>query len=86
VEQIIRPNLLNEKEAAELLHVSVSALRRWRRERRGPGFARIEGCVRYDMRAIELFLAEHSSPGSDNNEIETGAYSGRHNVRSTLQV
>jgi hypothetical protein len=55
------PQMLSEKQAARMLSVSVAALRRWRRERRGPQFARIERCVRYDLRAIEVFLAENSS-------------------------
>jgi predicted site-specific integrase-resolvase len=53
--------LVNEKQAARILAVSISALRRWRREGRGPQFARLERCVRYDVRAIESFLAENSS-------------------------
>jgi hypothetical protein len=59
------PQLLSEKQAARVLAVSVAALRRWRREGRGPRFTRLERCVRYDMRAIERFLAENSS----RNEI-----------------
>lgn len=55
------PQLLSEKQAARILAVSIAALRRWRREGRGPQFTRLERCVRYDMRAIERFLAEHSS-------------------------
>jgi hypothetical protein len=49
------PQLLSEKQAARLLAVSVAALRRWRREGRGPKFARVEACIRYDLRAIEEF-------------------------------
>src|SRR5215469_16224644 len=33
------PQLLTEKEAARVLTVSIAALRRWRRERRGPQFS-----------------------------------------------
>ena len=54
------PQLLNEKQAARMLAVSVAALRRWRREGRGPQFARLQRCVRYDLRAIEQFLAMNS--------------------------
>jgi len=53
--------LVNEQEASRLLACSVAALRRWRRERRGPEFTRLERCVRYDLRALERFLTEHSS-------------------------
>ena len=55
------PQMISEKQAARMLSVSVAALRRWRREKRGPQFARIERCVRYDVRVIERFLAENSS-------------------------
>lgn len=55
------PQMLNEKQTARLLACSVAALRRWRREGRGPIFTRVERCVRYDLRALERFLAEHSS-------------------------
>ena len=55
------PQMLNEKQAARVLCVSVAALRRWRRERRGPAFSHLERCVRYDVREIEHFLAKNSS-------------------------
>jgi hypothetical protein len=55
------PQLLSEKQASRVLAVSVAALRRWRREGRGPRFAKLERCIRYDVRALERFLAEHSS-------------------------
>jgi len=53
--------MLNEKQAASVLSVSVAALRRWRREGRGPGFVRLERCIRYDLRTLESFLQERSS-------------------------
>ena len=53
--------LLNERQAARIMAVSVSALRRWRREGRGPQFTHLERCVRYDIRAIERFLVQNSS-------------------------
>lgn len=55
------PRMLNETAVAKALSVSVSALRRWRREGRGPVFTHLEKCVRYDVREIDRFLAEHSS-------------------------
>jgi len=57
----IIPQMLDETEVARALAVSVAALRRWRREGRGPQFKRLERCVRYDLRAIERFLAENRS-------------------------
>jgi hypothetical protein len=55
------PQLLNERQAGRVLGVSVAALRRWRREHRGPEFVHCERCVRYDLRSIERFLTENSS-------------------------
>jgi len=57
----VAPQMLNERQAAHILAVSIAALRRWRREGRGPRFTRLERCIRYDMRAIESFLSDHSS-------------------------
>jgi len=53
--------LVRENEASRLLSVSIAALRRWRREGRGPDFIRCEGCIRYDLRAIEQYLEANSS-------------------------
>jgi predicted site-specific integrase-resolvase len=55
------PQMLSEKQAARILAVSIAALRRWRREGRGPEFTRLERCVRYNVRSIECWLAENSS-------------------------
>ena len=58
---LILPQMLNEKQAAHILSVSVAALRRWRRERRGPQFTRLERCVRYETRAIKEWIAENTT-------------------------
>src|SRR5271167_4551145 len=55
------PRLLDEKQTARIMAVSVAALRRWRHVGRGPQFVRLERCVRYDMRTIERFLSQNSS-------------------------
>lgn len=55
------PQLLDEKRAAQLLAVSVAALRRWRREQRGPEFVHLERCVRYPARSLERYLVENLS-------------------------
>ena len=54
--------LVNEKEAARMLAVAVSSLRRWRREQRGPAFIKVEHSVRYDLRALERYVKLSSSP------------------------
>jgi hypothetical protein len=53
--------LVTEVQTAKMLAVSVAALRRWRREGRGPNFTHCERCVRYDLRSIERFLEQNSS-------------------------
>ena len=53
--------LLNEREAAKILAVSVAALRRWRHEQRGPQFVRCERCIRYSLNELSKFVALNSS-------------------------
>lgn len=67
------PQMLDEVQVARVLAVSIAALRRWRREGRGPIFTRLERCVRYDLRSIELFLAENSSGNKRATEPQTEA-------------
>lgn len=65
--------LVNEKQAARILAVSVSALRRWRREGRGPEFTRLERCVRYSVRSIECWLVENSSGNRKSADSQSAA-------------
>ncbi|HEU0122630.1 MAG TPA: helix-turn-helix domain-containing protein [Bryobacteraceae bacterium] len=48
--------LLNEREVAEQLGVSVAAVRRWRLEKRGPAWCKVESLVRYEPAALEEYL------------------------------
>ena len=59
--------VVREAEAARILAVSVAALRRWRREGRGPTFVRIERCVRYRVADLEHFLRRSSVPASEQS-------------------
>jgi hypothetical protein len=68
--------LITEIQAAKMLAVSVAALRRWRREDRGPAFTRCERCVRYDIRAIEKFLSENSSLNKKASDSRSTASRG----------
>ncbi len=68
--------MINEKQAAAVLSVSVAALRRWRREGRGPEFTRLERCVRYSIRAVENFVAENAS--TKKLPIRSRQQNGRH--------
>jgi predicted DNA-binding transcriptional regulator AlpA len=52
--------LVNEKNAAQILGCTVSALRRWRREMRGPQWVRLGRLIRYQDRALEAFVAAHT--------------------------
>jgi hypothetical protein len=67
------PRLLSEREAAALLAVSVAALRRWRREKRGPQFIHLERCIRYDLCSIERFLAENNSENKRAADSQSAA-------------
>jgi excisionase family DNA binding protein len=48
--------LLNEKEAAEYLNVSVGLLRRWRLFRQGPNYVKLGRLVRYERSALEAYI------------------------------
>jgi hypothetical protein len=58
-----RPSLLNEFEAADLLHLDISTIRRWRwmslKGRRwvGPRFLKLGRTVRYDPLDLEAYIA-----------------------------
>jgi hypothetical protein len=72
------PHLLSEREASRILAVSVAALRKWRRERRGPQFIQLERCIRYDLRSIERFLAVNNS---DNKKAADSRSAAQMEVR-----
>ena len=59
----LTPVLLNDVEAADYLTVSVSSLRRWRGERKGPRFIRIEGVIRYSSHDLDEYLAAQTEGG-----------------------
>jgi predicted DNA-binding transcriptional regulator AlpA len=50
-------DLLQENEVAQLLTVSVAALRRWRVERRGPKYIKLGALVRYRRSDVELWIS-----------------------------
>jgi len=49
--------LLNERQAADLLNMKVTTLRRWRWAGKGPAFLKIGGAVRYDPAELDRFVA-----------------------------
>ncbi len=48
--------LVNVKQAADRLGVQPRTLMRWRKERRGPRFKRIVGCIRYSTEDLDEFI------------------------------
>ena len=56
-----QPDILNEKQVAAYLNMSVSAVRRWRLFRKGPKFVKIGSAVRYKRGDIETWM--DSLPG-----------------------
>ena len=48
--------LLREQEAAAILNVKVSTLRRWRWAGKGPRFRKIGGAVRYSVEDLKTFI------------------------------
>ena len=63
------PLVVSEKEASRILAISVSALRKWRREQRGPAFIRYGRAIRYDLRALDRFVKLCSSPQFEPNSM-----------------
>ena len=54
--ETVQEALLTESETAHRLGVSVSGLRKWRREGTGPPFIRMGRLVRYSALDIEAWL------------------------------
>jgi excisionase family DNA binding protein len=50
--------LLNEKEVAQLLKMSLPTLRRWRAAKTGPRFLKIGSSVRYRHADVEAWIRE----------------------------
>lgn len=54
---------ISESEAAEMLSLSVSALRKWRRLGCGPRWRKLNYSVRYLIKDIAQWLEENSQGG-----------------------
>jgi predicted transcriptional regulator len=65
----ITPIAISEKQAARMLGVSAAALRRWRRERRGPDFLKLERCIRYRLTDLNQFLNENVVSGTRPSSV-----------------
>ena len=55
-----RIQLVTEDEASRILKCTVAALRRWRRERRGPRFVRLGRLVRYRESDLTEFVDQNT--------------------------
>ncbi len=64
--------LLREKEAAEILNVKVTTLRRWRWAGKGPRYRKIGGAVRYSVEDLKSFI-DASARSSTSETAELGA-------------
>lgn len=65
--------LIKEREAAHILNLKVSTLRRWRWAGRGPRFLKLGGAVRYDPADLSTYIqsrrrASTSDPGLEAAE------------------
>jgi predicted DNA-binding transcriptional regulator AlpA len=60
------PQMLKEYEVSRLLGISMAALRRWRRENRGPRFSHLGRCVRYSARDVERYISMNASDGDES--------------------
>ncbi len=69
----LQPRMLKEREAAELLAMEVTTLRRWRWAGKGPRFLKIGGAVRYDPADLETFIGEARRTSTSDDGTATRA-------------
>lgn len=53
----LKSPLMNERQAAALLGIQPTTLRRWRWVGKGPLFVRVGGCIRYSTEEIAAYIA-----------------------------
>ena len=63
--RVRQERIYTDKQAAEILGMSVQTLRNWRCERRGPKFCKFGRSVRYSAEALHEFI--------DQTEVKTQA-------------
>jgi len=64
-------SLMTETEVSQALRVSKAALRRWRREHRGPSYLKIERVIRYDPGSVKEFLEQRCSGNNPSAGISS---------------
>lgn len=55
--------MLNERQVAEYLNMSLGSLRRWRLFRKGPKYLKIGSAVRYRREDVDAWLNSNTQPG-----------------------
>lgn len=64
--------LVMERDAAELLGVSVRTLQKWRLQGNGPRFVKLGHAVRYDVKDLEAYIERaRRNSTSDSTQIPT---------------
>lgn len=53
--------MFSEREAAAVLRVSLSTMRRWRHDKLGPRFFKLGEIIRYDTESLDRFREQHMS-------------------------
>ena len=64
--------LLTEDDAAAVLALSPSTLKKWRRTRRGPRYYRLGSAVRYKREDLEAFVSESAENPCSPRHNEKG--------------
>jgi predicted DNA-binding transcriptional regulator AlpA len=59
----ISRSLLNEREVAKLISISLASVRRWRLFSQGPRFLKIGSSVRYRVEDVEAWLKARPTGG-----------------------
>ena len=59
---LTKSRLINERELAVLLGVSVSTVRHWRYSLKGPPVQKVGRSVRYDLAECEAWLGDQQHP------------------------
>lgn len=57
--QHTHPHTLTEEEAGRYVGYTISAMRLWRRQRRGPAYVRVGRSIRYLVSDLDQWLAAH---------------------------
>jgi excisionase family DNA binding protein len=59
---VVTPALLTEAQSAAYLGISLSTIRRWRKQSgTGPAYFRVGDCLRYHKSELDKFIAENTT-------------------------